>query len=101
MLARVQADGVQRDLKKQFPEREWEIHAMSTMGDKDQKTALHEFNSKALWTTELEELLEKGELDMVVHCLKGANTSLAPPLLRSSLTDSPQTCPPNCPRTWK
>ena len=49
---------------------------MSTMGDLDQKTALHEFNAKSLWTTELEALLEKGELDMIVHSLKDLPTQL-------------------------
>jgi len=76
MLARIQTDIVCRDLKKAWPERQWEIHAMSTMGDLDQKTALHEFNAKSLWTTELEALLEKGELDMIVHSLKDLPTQL-------------------------
>lgn len=71
VLARVQTDIVAKELKKAWPDRTWEIHAMSTMGDNDQKTALHEFNAKALWTTELEALLEDNRLDMIVHSLKG------------------------------
>lgn len=73
MLARVQTDLVAKELRKAWPDRKYDIHAMSTMGDKDQKTALHEFNAKALWTTELEALLEAGEVDMIVHSLKGAS----------------------------
>ena len=71
LLALAQTDIVAKDLKKAWPERTWEIHSMSTMGDKDQKTALHEFNAKALWTSELEALLEEEKLDMIVHSLKG------------------------------
>jgi len=71
MLARIQTDIVCRDLRKAWPGRQYDIHAMNTMGDNDQKTALHDFNAKALWTTELEALLEKGEVDMIVHSLKG------------------------------
>ena len=47
------------------------VHAMSTAGDKNQVTALHEFGAKALWTQELEMGLLEGSLDMVVHSLKG------------------------------
>ena len=47
------------------------VHAMSTAGDKNQVTALHEFGAKALWTQELEVGLLEGSLDMVVHSLKG------------------------------
>lgn len=28
-------------------------------------------NAKSLWTGELEAMLESGELDLIVHCLKG------------------------------
>jgi hypothetical protein len=76
MLARVQTDIVCKELRKAWPDRQYEIHAMSTMGDNNQTTALHEFNAKALWTHELEALLDKGELDLIVHSLKG---TLHPP----------------------
>jgi len=71
MLARVQTDIVCKELRKAWPDRQYEIHAMSTMGDNNQTTALHEFNAKALWTHELEALLENGDLDLIVHSLKG------------------------------
>jgi hypothetical protein len=34
-------------------------------------TALYEFGAKNLWTSELEEELASGQLDLIVHCLKG------------------------------
>lgn len=66
------------DLKKSHPEVQYEIHAMSTMGDKNQVTALHEFGAKSLWTHELEAHLLEGKLDFIVHCLKDMPTQLPP-----------------------
>ncbi|KXS96005.1 hypothetical protein AC578_3912 [Pseudocercospora eumusae] len=76
ILARVQADEVVKALKNVWPEHNFEIHAMSTTGDNNQKTALHKFNEKALWTQELEVLLEKGDVDIIVHSLKDMPTQL-------------------------
>ncbi|TKA29161.1 hypothetical protein B0A50_03671 [Salinomyces thailandicus] len=76
LLARVQADEVSRHLRAAWPDKHFEIHAMKTTGDNNQTTALHKFNEKALWTQELEVLLQKGELDLIVHCLKDMPTQL-------------------------
>lgn len=81
MLARVQTDEVEKALKKAWPQRKYEIHAMSTTGDLNQVTALHEFNAKALWTQELETLLEQGKLDLIVHSLKDMPTQLPSELI--------------------
>lgn len=75
-LAMVQADMVVASLKKAHPENTYEIHAMATMGDKNQVTALHEFGAKSLWTHELEAQLLDGDLDIIVHCLKDMPTQL-------------------------
>ncbi|KAG9248966.1 porphobilinogen deaminase, dipyromethane cofactor binding domain-containing protein [Calycina marina] len=75
-LAVVQAELVCNHLTKNYPDIEFEIHAMSTMGDKNQTTALSEFGAKSLWTYELESQLLDGRLDMVVHCLKDMPTQL-------------------------
>ncbi|KAK4631331.1 Porphobilinogen deaminase [Fulvia fulva] len=76
ILARVQADEVVKALREAWPEHNFEIHAMSTTGDNNQKTALHKFNEKALWTQELEVLLQSKELDLIVHSLKDMPTQL-------------------------
>ncbi len=65
-------------LKAAHPDTQYEIHAMSTIGDKNQTTALHEFGAKSLWTHELEAQLLDGRLDFVVHCLKDMPTQLPP-----------------------
>ena len=70
-LARVQTDLVVAALQKEWPQHTYIIHAISTMGDKNQVTALHDFGAKSLWTYELEAMLLQGEVDAIVHCLKG------------------------------
>jgi hydroxymethylbilane synthase len=75
-LAVVQAEMVMKALKKAHPEVTYEIHAMATMGDKNQVTPLHDFGAKSLWTHELEAQLLDGSLDIVVHCLKDMPTQL-------------------------
>ena len=70
-LAMVQAESIRDSLQKIAPDRTFEIEALKTLGDKDKSTALYSFGAKNLWTTELEEKLTSGEIDVVVHCLKG------------------------------
>jgi len=70
-LAIVQAKGIRDNLKRIAPDRSFEIVALHTIGDRDKSTALYDFGAKSLWTTELEEKLVSGELDVIVHCLKG------------------------------
>lgn len=69
-LAVVQAEGIRNSLQKIAPDRTFEIETLHTLGDKDKSTALYNFGAKSLWTSELEEKLTSGELDVVVHCLK-------------------------------
>ncbi|KAM6514719.1 hypothetical protein FSOLCH5_008959 [Fusarium solani] len=75
-LAMVQAEGIRDSLQKIAPDRTFEIEALKTLGDKDKSTALYSFGAKNLWTTELEEKLTSGEIDVVVHCLKDMPTKL-------------------------
>jgi hydroxymethylbilane synthase len=75
-LAIVQAEGILNDLKKIAPNRTYEIVTLHTAGDRDESTALYEINAKSLWTTDLEEKLVSGDLDIIVHCLKGGYTYL-------------------------
>ena len=87
ILARAQADEVVHALRAQWPEHNFEIHAMSTTGDNNQKTALHKFNEKALWTQELEVLLQHGDLDLIVHSLKDVPTQLPVDLTMGCITE--------------
>ncbi|KAF2223516.1 porphobilinogen deaminase, dipyromethane cofactor binding domain-containing protein [Elsinoe ampelina] len=75
-LALVQAESVKQSLLQLWPDLQFEIEALRTLGDKDQSKELYNFGAKALWTTELEEKLTSGQLDIVVHCLKDMPTNL-------------------------
>lgn len=75
-LALVQTDEVVKYLRLAWPHYHFEIHSMSTTGDNNQSTALHKFNDKALWTQELEVLLQDNKLDLIVHSLKDMPTQL-------------------------
>lgn len=72
-LAVIQAEGIRDSLRKIAPSLSFEIEAMRTLGDRDKLTALYEFGAKNLWTSELEEKLTSGQIDVIVHCLKGEN----------------------------
>ncbi|KAJ5100065.1 porphobilinogen deaminase [Penicillium argentinense] len=75
-LAVVQAEGIRDRLREIVPDQSYEIETLRTLGDRDQLTALYNFGAKSLWTTELEEKLTSGELDVIVHCLKDMPTRL-------------------------
>ncbi|XP_016144226.1 hydroxymethylbilane synthase a isoform X6 [Sinocyclocheilus grahami] len=77
-LARIQTDSVASRLKELYPGVHLEIVAMSTIGDKILDTALSKIGEKSLFTKELENALEKNEVDIVVHSLKDLPTSLPP-----------------------
>ncbi|KAK5929749.1 hypothetical protein CgunFtcFv8_010962 [Champsocephalus gunnari] len=75
-LARIQTDSVAEKLKELYPELNLEIVGMSTLGDKILDTALSKIGEKSLFTKELENALERNEVDLVVHSLKDLPTTL-------------------------
>ncbi|XP_029106911.1 hydroxymethylbilane synthase a isoform X1 [Scleropages formosus] len=77
-LARIQTDSVAGKLKELYPDVHLEIVAMSTVGDKILDKALSKIGEKSLFTKELENALERNEVDLVVHSLKDLPTSLPP-----------------------
>ncbi|AWO98495.1 putative porphobilinogen deaminase [Scophthalmus maximus] len=77
-LARIQTDSVADKLKELYPDITLEIVGMSTTGDKILDTALSKIGEKSLFTKELENALEKNEVDLVVHSLKDLPTTLPP-----------------------
>lgn len=75
-LAMIQTDIVRDALLAASPEYTYKVHGMDPIGDRDKITALYKMNAKSLWTSELEALLELGELDMIVHSLKDMPTQM-------------------------
>lgn len=77
-LARIQTDSVAATLKELYPDVNLEIIGMTTIGDKILDTALSKIGEKSLFTKELENALERNEVDLVVHSLKDLPTTLPP-----------------------
>jgi hydroxymethylbilane synthase len=71
VLAQIQARAVE--------DRTFNICPVVVQGDRDKITPLQQLsqgeNAKSLWTGELESMLESGDLDIIVHCLKGTSST--------------------------
>ncbi|CEI96228.1 Putative Porphobilinogen deaminase [Rhizopus microsporus] len=77
-LALVQTYMVRDTLQALYPDHEFTIEAMSTLGDNILDKALSKIGEKALFTKELEIALANNKVDFVVHCLKDLPTMLPP-----------------------
>ena len=86
-LALVQTYWVQEQLQKSFPERMFEVHTMSTQGDKILDVALAKIGDKGLFTKELEVGMLQHEIDFAVHSLKDLPTQLPEGLILGVVTE--------------
>ncbi len=69
-LALLQTEIVKREIEKACPGVEVEVVGMSTKGDELLDRSLTSFGGKGVFTQELEEALQKGEIDLAVHSAK-------------------------------
>ncbi|MGG6296040.1 hydroxymethylbilane synthase [Leptolyngbya sp. AN02str] len=86
-LALVQTHWVQAELQKAFPDRMFEVHTMSTQGDKILDVALAKIGDKGLFTKELEVGMLSGDIDFAVHSLKDLPTRLPEGLILGCVTE--------------
>lgn len=86
-LALVQTHWVQEQLQKAFPDRKFEVHTMSTQGDKILDVALAKIGDKGLFTKELEVGMLNGDIDFAVHSLKDLPTRLPEGLMLGCVTE--------------
>lgn len=86
-LALVQTYWVQTQLQQLYPERSFEVHTMSTHGDKILDVALAKIGDKGLFTKELELAMDQGEIDLAVHSLKDLPTRLPAGLTLGAITE--------------
>ena len=86
-LALVQTYWVQEQLQKAFPDRTFEVHTMSTQGDKILDVALAKIGDKGLFTKELEVGMISGDIDFAVHSLKDLPTHLPDGLVLGCVTE--------------
>jgi hydroxymethylbilane synthase len=86
-LALVQTYWVQEQLQKAFPDRTFEVHTMSTQGDKILDVALAKIGDKGLFTKELEISMLSEDIDFAVHSLKDLPTRLPEGLILGCVTE--------------
>lgn len=86
-LALVQTYWVQEELQKRFPQIKFEVHTMSTQGDKILDVALAKIGDKGLFTKELEVGMLNHDTDMAVHSLKDLPTNLPEGLMLGCVTE--------------
>lgn len=86
-LALIQTYWVQEQLKKIFPDRQFEVQTMSTQGDKILDVALSKIGDKGLFTKELELGMLNNEIDLAVHSLKDLPTRLPEGLVLGAVTE--------------
>ncbi len=86
-LALVQTYWVQEQLNKRFPDICFEVHTMSTQGDKILDVALAKIGDKGLFTKELEVGMLNKEIDFAVHSLKDLPTHLPEGLMLAAITE--------------
>ncbi|MEM9924160.1 MAG: hydroxymethylbilane synthase [Cyanobacteria bacterium P01_D01_bin.50] len=86
-LALIQTYWVQEQLSKSFPNIKFEVHTMSTKGDKILDVALAKIGDKALFTKELELGMMNREIDFAVHSLKDLPTRLPEGLGLAAITE--------------
>lgn len=86
-LALVQTYWVQEQLQKSFPDISFEVHTMSTQGDKILDVALAKIGDKGLFTKELEVGMLNHEIDFAVHSLKDLPTNLPEGLALAAITE--------------
>lgn len=75
-LALTQATFVQNALQLAYPDIEFPIKTMTTVGDQILNKPLYQIGEKSLFTKELEIALQDNQVDLVVHSLKDLPTNL-------------------------
>ncbi|WP_353931915.1 hydroxymethylbilane synthase [Okeanomitos corallinicola TIOX110] len=86
-LALVQTYWVKEQLQKSYPDINFEVHTMSTQGDKILDVALAKIGDKGLFTKELELGMINQEVDFAVHSLKDLPTNLPEGLTLATITE--------------
>jgi hydroxymethylbilane synthase len=86
-LAISQAQEVISALRVAFPEREFRIETIRTLGDISSRSAINEFESVGIFVKEIEEALLQKRCDIAVHSLKDMPLSQPAHLTIAAITE--------------
>jgi hydroxymethylbilane synthase len=86
-LALVQSEWVMAELQKAYPQYQFELIKVKTLGDKILDVPLAKIGDKGLFTKELENALLANEIDIAVHSLKDVPTKLPEGLWISAISE--------------
>lgn len=73
-LSVVQTEAVLREIKAKHPNLEFQVNIIKTLGDREQGKPLFTIDSKGIFEKEIDQAIEKGEVDLAVHSLKDVPT---------------------------
>jgi hydroxymethylbilane synthase len=73
-LSLIQTEAVLRDIKAKHPNLEFQVNIIKTLGDKERRKPLFTIDSKGIFEKEIDQAIEKGEVDLAVHSLKDVPT---------------------------
>jgi hydroxymethylbilane synthase len=79
-LSLMQTEAVLRDIQSIYPELEFKVKIIKTLGDTERNKPLFTIDSKGIFEREIDHAIVKGEVDLAVHSLKDI------PILESSET---------------
>jgi len=69
-LSRMQTEAFLRDLKAAQPDVGFQVQIIKTLGDKEQGKPLFTIDCKGIFEKEIDQAIERGEMDFAVHSLK-------------------------------
>ncbi len=69
-LSLIQTEAVLENLKSIYPELEFKVKVIKTLGDKERKKPLFAIDRKGIFEKEIDMAIVRGEIDFAVHSLK-------------------------------
>jgi hydroxymethylbilane synthase len=69
-LSRMQTEAFLRNLKAVHPDVEFQVEIIRTLGDKERGKPLFTIDCKGIFEKEIDQAIERGEVDFAVHSLK-------------------------------
>lgn len=85
-LSRAQVKEIYNELRTIYPEVQFDVHYVDTLGDMDQITSLRKLEKTDFFTREIDHLIQKGQCRAGVHSAKDLPSSLAEGLTVAAIT---------------